>query len=176
VTPCGWAPARRPCRRRTAITHSAATDRRRAGVPVPAGALRTQPVAHSLTLDDAFAMLHDLGLRAIVSLTEQPLPDAALTRHGLAAVHLPVRDCTPPSVAQIEPAITAIDGWLTRGMPAAVHCAAGLGRTGTILACYLARQGENPETAIANVRARRPGSIETPEQEAAIAAHVRHLR
>jgi protein-tyrosine phosphatase len=51
-----------------------------------------------------------------------------------------------------------------------VHCAAGLGRSGTFAACLLLGFGQEPDAAIAAVRAARPGAIETPEQMAFIRA------
>ena len=55
-----------------------------------------------------------------------------------------------------------------RKMGLAVHCAAGLGRTGVVLACYFIDKGLTAANAIARVRRLRPGSIETEEQEKAI--------
>ena len=49
-----------------------------------------------------------------------------------------------------------------------VHCSAGLGRTGTMLASYLVQRGSNTAEALAQVRKRRPGSIETADQELAV--------
>lgn len=49
-----------------------------------------------------------------------------------------------------------------------VHCAAGLGRTGTFAAALLHSHGIAADAAIAMVRATRPGAIETPEQLAFI--------
>jgi protein-tyrosine phosphatase len=47
-----------------------------------------------------------------------------------------------------------------------VHCAAGLGRTGTLAALLLVEGGLEPEAAIARVRQARPGTLETADQEA----------
>lgn len=48
----------------------------------------------------------------------------------------------------------------------AVHCRYGLGRVGTMLACYLVKTTHcSAREAISIVRRKRPGSIETREQE-----------
>ena len=50
-------------------------------------------------------------------------------------------------------------------MAVVLHCFAGKGRTGTILACYFVEKGMRAEDAIAQVRELRPGSIESFSQE-----------
>ncbi|MHC4885453.1 MAG: phosphatase domain-containing protein, partial [Planctomycetota bacterium] len=44
------------------------------------------------------------------------------------------------------------------------HCGTGIGRTGTMLACYLVAQGRSADAAIRELRRSRPGSIETRAQ------------
>jgi atypical dual specificity phosphatase len=124
---------------------------------------------------DAFGMLRSLGVTALLSLSELPLPDVALAHFGFQAVCVPIADFTAPTTNQVQQAISAIERYIDMGHAVAVTCGAGLGRTGTILACYLVWQGVPAEQAIASVRARRPGSIETPEQEAAVAAYAQYL-
>jgi atypical dual specificity phosphatase len=121
--------------------------------------------------EDAIALLRELGVRALLSLSQETVPADLIGKYQMQGEHLPVADFTAPTLEQVEQALAIIDNFLADGLPVAVHCGAGLGRTGTILACYLVSQGCPARDAIEQVRTRRPGSIETPEQEAVIEAY-----
>jgi atypical dual specificity phosphatase len=126
--------------------------------------------------ETVLAWLARVGVTMLVNLHEQAHDPAPLARHGLRQVHLPVPDFTPPTPAQIEEGVATIIRTLAAGGGVAVHCGAGLGRTGTLLACYLVARGHDPSAAIEQVRESRPGSIEMPEQEAAVVAYAARLR
>lgn len=115
--------------------------------------------------DDAFSVLWHMGIRALLNLSEMPLPVDVLNKVGIQTEHIPIVGFEAPSIQQIKRAITMIDVCLDRNMPIGVHCVAGLGRTGTVLACYLVKREMSARKAIDTIRAWRPGSIEGPEQE-----------
>jgi len=117
---------------------------------------------------DAFTLLWKMGIRALINFTEEPLPEEMLRKVGILTEHIPVVDFTAPTLKQVEQALAMIHFYLDRNMPIAVHCIAGLGRTGTILACYLVGEGISADEAITAIRRWRPGSIETLDQEAVI--------
>jgi atypical dual specificity phosphatase len=117
----------------------------------------------------SLAALSESGVGLLVNLHERPHDSARLGRHGLREVHLPVKDFAAPSPEQIGRGVGAILEALAAGEAAAVHCGGGLGRTGTLLACYLASsEGLGAGEAILRVRSLRPGSVETPAQAAAV--------
>ena len=87
---------------------------------------------------------------------------------GLVDIAEYVPDGSPPTPSQIDRLMAFVDHQLEQGVPVAISCKVGIGRTGTVLACYLVHTGFTSEEAIAEVRQLRPGSIESPPQELAV--------
>lgn len=114
--------------------------------------------------------LANAGVGLIINLHPREHPSERLAVLGLRQLHLPVKDFTPPTQEQLTQGVAAMREALADGGRVAVHCGAGLGRTGTLVACYLVARGLSADDAIGQVRLARPGSIETPEQEAAVRA------
>jgi atypical dual specificity phosphatase len=113
------------------------------------------------------------GVELVLSLTEDPLRRDWVNDAGLMVVHVPVVDMEPPTQAQLDRAVSTIKRAHDRNMGVAVHCTAGLGRTGVILASYYVSKGMTAKNAIARVRRLRPGSVETDEQAEAVAEFAR---
>ena len=121
-----------------------------------------------VSLQDLF-FLHQQGVRAVIRMEERTIPADTGGYVDIVDMYEPVRDFTPPDQEQIQRMIDFIDEQAVEGgRPVVVSCYAGIGRTGTVLACYLVSRGAAPSDAINEVRRLRPGSIQTPEQEAAV--------
>jgi len=125
----------------------------------------------------ALAALSANGVRLLVNLHDRPHDPVRLARYDLEEIHLPVKDFATPSPGQVERGVNAVFEARTAGDAVAIHCGGGLGRTGTLLACYLASsEGLGAVESIQRVRSIRPGSVETRAQAAAVEAWTRRPR
>lgn len=121
--------------------------------------------------------LHRHGIRAILTLTEDPLtllPEITqdlLTALDIRLSHVPVPDDGAPTAAQARQILDCIRGAEQDERPLLVHCMMGAGRTGTALHLYYLDQGASLAEAGARVRARRRacGRL-SPSQRAFLAA------
>src|SRR5258708_3102958 len=124
---------------------------------------------------DDLLWLRNQSIQLLVSLTEDRLRRDWVNESGLLGFHVPMIDMEAPTLDQIDRAVSAIKRAIEQQMGVAVHCGAGLGRTGVVLAAYLVNKGMAPQNAISRVRRLRPGSIETDEQAEVIEEYARHL-
>jgi atypical dual specificity phosphatase len=96
---------------------------------------------------------------------------------GLEYLHIPTEDLLAPEIEKIDTAVDFIHDRIKNKEPVMVHCAAGIGRTGTILASYLVKyQNLTAKEAIEKVRQERPGSIQSESQEMAVTFYEKFLK
>jgi len=112
-----------------------------------------------------FQWLYENGIRAIVSLTETPINKSIIKKWRFKYLHIPIPDFGIPTDRQVDKFLEFIEKMIQSKKPVLVHCIAGCGRTGTMLAIYFVYSGYSADEAIDHIRQLRPCSIETWYQE-----------
>ncbi len=109
-------------------------------------------------VDDWTRILTDLGIETVVCLLSTgeaarwSLPGAYADAFETA--HVPIRDRHLPDPAHLDRALAVIEQATADGDGVALHCNAGLGRTGVVGAAWLVRhRGYAPEHAVETVEA-----------------------
>ncbi|AGI73885.1 putative dual specifity protein phosphatase/ADP-ribosylation/crystallin J1 family protein-fusion protein [Octadecabacter arcticus 238] len=125
------------------------------------------------------------GANAVLSLIEDhefdmlgvPTLGAVVKSRGIDWCHFPIQDLKTPTDDAMGTwvALSAqLHATLERGGRVLVHCRGGLGRAGTIAALMLIERGLSAPQSISDVRAVRPGAIETADQERWVTHRARH--
>jgi len=115
------------------------------------------------------------GVKSIVTIREEPLEDEWIKDVNYLHVHS--NDMGIPEFSDLVNSVDFIHQRITNEEPVMVHCLAGLGRTGTILACYLIKYEEmTAGDAIEKVRQERHGSIQSFSQEERIFRFEKFVR
>ena len=73
--------------------------------------------------------LHKMGIKNIITCLEKPCVES---NNDIKVLYFDVTDRAPPSEEQMDQMIEIIDSGST-----AVHCLGGIGRTNTVIACYM---------------------------------------
>ncbi|MEY2449632.1 MAG: ADP-ribosyl-[dinitrogen reductase] hydrolase [Acidimicrobiaceae bacterium] len=113
-------------------------------------------------------VLVDAGIRTFVDLTT---PEDRLLPYGdtlqdigarrgldLRRITLPIPDMSVHYSAYYDDALTTIKTEIDAERPVYVHCWGGVGRTGTVIGCWLVQSGTTGEAALAKLRELRLGT------------------
>lgn len=136
-------------------------------------------------LDDEIVGLQHCGIHVVVSLLEpQESLEVALThesdvcmQHGLTYRSFPIPDRgLPPSYKAMATLVEELHVQLLAHKGIAIHCRAGIGRSGLVAACLFVRCGFSPEEAVVVItRDRRVPIPDTTEQRQWIDQYAQYM-
>lgn len=127
--------------------------------------------------EDEFEWLLRQGIKSIITVREVPLPAEWFNGSDVSYLHLDVEDFGAPTIEELDSSVKFIEEQMARGRSVMVHCAAGKGRTGAVLAAYLVKiENLGAEDAIEKLRTIRPGSVQSIVQETAVAMYEKYLK
>lgn len=105
-----------------------------------------------------------MGITVLVTLETEHFHRDAIAAAGIRPLFFPIEDMRSPSIAAAFEHCRRIEQLIVTGEVVALHCRAGLGRTGTMLAAQLIHEGAPLVQAIERARRIEPRWIESADQ------------
>ncbi len=119
----------------------------------------------------AIKWIKEKGINSVINLTEYNLE-----YDDLEKTHIPMENGKPQEPEVLHQAVKAIENYQKNKMITLVHCSAGIGRTGMVLACYLIyKYNMKAQDALKKLRELRKGSISDKSQEKCVYLYERWL-
>ncbi|KAI8827916.1 dual specificity protein phosphatase [Chytriomyces cf. hyalinus JEL632] len=113
-------------------------------------------------MDDLISLLKERGTTTVVRLNNKTYEKKKFVDAGLQHVELYFPDGTTPPEGILKRFLDLVE---SQPGVIAIHCKAGLGRTGTLIACYLMKHYKfSASEVIGLLRVLRPGSVVGPQQ------------
>jgi len=108
--------------------------------------------------------LQRVGITHLISTTQKPVSVEKLKLFNIEGNSFPVKDMGTPTLAQAIEVCEYIDTAIKNNGIVAIHCRAGLGRTGTVLALYLIWKNSDALSALEKVRTTEPRWVQSEQQ------------
>ena len=114
------------------------------------------------------------GIRSFIDLTEtidpltpyEAILEELATGMGIEVSYrrMPIRDMSIPTTEVMADILSTIESEISAGRPVYFHCWGGIGRTGTVAACWLVEQGHSCDDALQRIRELRAGTTDALEE------------
>jgi atypical dual specificity phosphatase len=116
------------------------------------------------------------GINVVLTLTEKPLPPELTDGMKMEFVHLSMRDHGVPDPDTMDQGAKLVQTHIGNGKNVLVHCLAGEGRTGCVLAAYLILTRRiGGDEAMTILRDIKPRFVER-QQEAAVRSYAEEAK
>ncbi len=128
-----------------------------------------------------YARLRKMGYSVVVSLECERLNTFEIEDAGFEHKKICIQDFFAPTFDQLDEFVTFVEAKKAEGNKVLVHCYAGRGRTGTMLAAYLIHQGMLADAAMREIREKAQRAYGTvvgviePEQEETLRKYERRV-
>ena len=109
---------------------------------------------------DLIDSFEDLNVRGIIRLNGKLYDASGFAQHQINVHEMEFPDGSCPDDTVIRDFVAIVESYTSRGQAVAVHCRAGLGRTGTLIGLYIMHKfGFDAKALIAWMRICRPGMV-----------------